>query len=87
MEMQITAGGKGDLQKVGLTEAPPTSLQLHLPGRAGQHGHLLEVPAVQPDRGVPQPAGAGPALHHHQPPLAGAAQPGQAARVQAGAPR
>lgn len=58
---------------------PPACLQLHIPGGAGQHGHLLEVPEVQPDRGVPQPASLSPALHHHQPLLPAPPQPGQEA--------
>ena len=73
------------LSFLGCTELLLCFPQLHIPGGPGQHGHLLEVPEIQPDRGIPQPPSVGPALHHHQPPLPAPPQPGQTAWVQAGA--
>lgn len=61
------------------------SSQLHLSGSAGKHRHLLEVPEIQPDCGVPQPSSIGPTLHHHQPSVSAVPQPSQATWVQAGA--
>ncbi|XP_020938275.1 transient receptor potential cation channel subfamily M member 5 isoform X1 [Sus scrofa] len=62
-------------------------VQLHVPGGAGQRGHVLEVPALPPHRGVSRAPGPGPALHPPQPPEP-AAQAGlpEGGRAEAGAP-
>ncbi|XP_033062554.1 transient receptor potential cation channel subfamily M member 5 isoform X2 [Trachypithecus francoisi] len=62
-------------------------VQLHVPGGAGQRRHVLEVPALQPDCGVPRAPRPGPTLHPAQPPEPGTPQGLQeGGRAQAGAP-
>lgn len=83
------AGQGGAGRRAACPRRPPARCcpQLHVPGGAGQRGHLLEVPALPPHRGVPPAPRAGAPVHPPQPPEPGAqGAPAEGGPAEAGAP-